>query len=131
MNQEIKPSARDLSIARLFRSLGRQAMTKEQAKRAAQLLQMHWSSVYRLRKRFLLDPVATSVARRPPGPRDASRRLDPQAEEMIAVTLAKWLPKQRSWPTRSTTSRWNPPGVQNAGHRGTVKAHHCTPLGTL
>jgi len=95
MNQEIRPSVRDLSIARLFRSLGRQAMTKEQAKRAAQLLQMHWSTVYRLRKRFLLDPVATSVARRPPGPRDGSRRLDPQAEEMIAVTLAKWLPKQK------------------------------------
>lgn len=95
MNQERKPSVRDLSIARLFRPLGRQAMTKEQAKRAAQLLQMHWSSVYRLRQRFLLDPVASSVARRSPGPRDGSRRLDPEADELIALTLTQWLPRQK------------------------------------
>jgi len=95
MKQERKPTERDLSIARLLRPLGMQAMSKEQAKVAAQLLNVHWTTVYRKRKRFLADPVAMSVAPRPPGVRNGITRLDPQAELAVTATLTKWLPRQK------------------------------------
>ena len=55
MKQEPTLSERELSIARILRPLGTQPMSMEQAHRAAQLLEVHWTSVYRLRKRYL-DP---------------------------------------------------------------------------
>lgn len=96
MKQETKPSERDLSIARILRPLGTSPMSKAQAKRAAQLLNVHWTTVYRLRKRFLQDPVATSVAPRPSGAVVGTRRLDPAADSVIRLTLVKWLPSQKS-----------------------------------
>ncbi len=70
-------------------------MSMEQAKTAAQLLGVHWTTVYRLRKRYLLDPVTSSIAARPSGPKDGACRIEPGAESAIAVTLTKWLPRQK------------------------------------
>jgi putative transposase len=93
--REQQPSDRDLSIARILRALGTQAMSKAQAERAAQLLGVHWTTVYRLRKRFLADPVASSVAPRAAGPAAGSHRLDPEVDAVIAATFTKWLPRHR------------------------------------
>lgn len=95
MNTQRKSSARDFSIARILRTLGTQALSKLQAQRAAQLLGVHCSTVYRWRKRFLADPVASALACRPCGPSAGSRRLQPEVDVVITETLTKWLPRQR------------------------------------
>ncbi|MBT2324320.1 transposase [Variovorax paradoxus] len=61
----------------------------------SKLLGLHWTTVYRLRKRFLEDPVASSVLPKTPGPERGSRRLDPDVEEIIRNALVRWLPRQR------------------------------------
>jgi putative transposase len=63
--------------------------------RAAQLLGVHWTTVYRLRKRFLNDPVASAVSPRPPGAKDGSKRLASALEEIISSVLTNWLPRQK------------------------------------
>ena len=62
---------------------------------AGKLLGLHWTSVYRLRRRFLGDPVASSVAPMLRGPKPGDRRVAPPVEQVIADVLARWLPKQR------------------------------------
>ena len=86
---------RAAQIARVLRPLGRKAMSMEQAKGAGKLLGLHWTTVYRLRKRFLEDPVATSVSPKAPGPDAGYKRLDPDVEEVIRHALIRWLPRQR------------------------------------
>ena len=95
MTNDARPSDRAARIARVLRPLGSKAMSMAQAQVAGKLLGLHWTTVYRLRKRFIEDPVATSVAPRAPGPSSGFRRLDPGVEQVIAQTLAKWLPRQR------------------------------------
>jgi putative transposase len=61
-------SSRAAKIADVLRPLGRGPLSKEQAVFAADLLGVHWTTVYRLRRRFLADPVAErrrSAAPRP------------------------------------------------------------------
>lgn len=70
-------------------------MSRDQAVRAAQLLGVHWTTVYRLRSRFLANPVTSSVAPRPSGPKNGSRRIPADAEEVIADVLTRWLPKHK------------------------------------
>ena len=89
------PTPRDIAIARVLRPLGTKPMTKEQAVRAGQLLGVHHSTVYRLRRRFLADPVATSVAPSPRGPDPGGTHIDSRAEEVIDAVLSRWLPRQR------------------------------------
>ena len=96
MNSQRKSSDRDLSIARILRTLGTQALPKLQAQRAAQLLGVHCSTVYRWRQRFLADPVASALACRPCGPAAGSRRLQPEVDAVITETFTKWLPRQRA-----------------------------------
>ncbi|MDM0071449.1 Mu transposase C-terminal domain-containing protein [Variovorax sp. J31P207] len=95
MTSEFELSERAAQIARVLRPLGRSAMSMEQAQSAGRLLGMHWTTVYRLRKRFLEDPVATSVSAKAPGPEFGDKRLDPEVEEVIRDTLTRWLPRQR------------------------------------
>jgi putative transposase len=71
-------------------------MSMEQAHRAAQLLGVHWTSVYRLRKRYLENRVASSLMPRPPGPREGSSRLDPDVDRIIRSTFTKWLVRQKN-----------------------------------
>ena len=96
MKQEPTLSERELSIARILRPLGTQPMSMEQAHRAAQLLEVHWTSVYRLRKRYLEDRVASSLIPRPNGPREGSSRLDPDVDRIIRSTFTKWFVRQKN-----------------------------------
>ena len=83
------PTPRDIAIARVLRPLGTKPMTKEQAVRAGQLLGVHHSTVYRLRRRFLTDPVATSVAPNPCSPDPGGTHIDSRAEEIIDAVLSR------------------------------------------
>jgi putative transposase len=88
-------SDRDQRIARVLRPLGTAPMSREQAKRAGQLLGLHWTSVYRLRSRYLQDPVMSSLSARASGPEPGLRRLDARAEAIVDDVLERWLPSQR------------------------------------
>jgi hypothetical protein len=57
MKQEPASSECELSIVQILRPLGTQPMSMERAHRAAQLLEVHWTSVSPLRKRYLEDHV--------------------------------------------------------------------------
>lgn len=90
------PTARDAQIAKLFRTLGNAPLSLSQAKTAAQLLGISRSSVYRLRRRYLANPVASSVRPKPPGPAVGARLLPARAERIVDAVLTHWLPRQRS-----------------------------------
>ena len=51
--------------------------------------------VYRLRQRFLADPVASAVAQRARGRKPRGKRLGARAEQIVGEVLQQWLPKQR------------------------------------
>ncbi|WP_304993847.1 Mu transposase C-terminal domain-containing protein [Burkholderia plantarii] len=62
--------------------------------KAGQLLGVHWTTVYRLRQRFLANPVASAVKPRGRGPKAGGRRLGARAEAIIDEVLTTWLPRQ-------------------------------------
>ena len=53
---------REVQIAKVLRPLGDAPLSLSYAKAAAKLLGVSWSTVYRLRKRFLADPLTTTAA---------------------------------------------------------------------
>lgn len=59
--------SRAAKVAAVLRPLGRGPLTRVQAVAAGYLLGVHWTTVYRLRRRFLADPVASAVAPLPRG----------------------------------------------------------------
>ena len=95
MRVERSRTERELAIARVLRPLGAAAMSRDQAKLAGELLGLHWATVYRLRRRFLADPVASAVAPKVRGPKAGTRHLDVQAEKIVSDVLHLWLPRQR------------------------------------
>ena len=62
------------------------------------MLGIHWTSVYRLRKRFLADPVLSSLRPKRPGRATGSRHLEPKQEAIVDDVLTQWLPRQRELP---------------------------------
>ena len=86
---------REQDIARVLRPLAASAMTRKQAELAGQLLGLHWSTIYRLRRRFIIDPVASTLKPLPRGPRVGTHRLGMAVEALIADVLTRWLPRQR------------------------------------
>lgn len=84
MANDDRPLDREIRIARVFRLLGTKPMTRSQAEMAGKLLGLHWTSVYRLRRRFLGDPVASSVAPMLRGPRPGDKRVAAPVEQIIA-----------------------------------------------
>ena len=86
---------REAKAARIFGTLGSGSMTFSQAKRAGQLLDMHWTHVYRLRRRFVADPVASAVSPRVRGPKAGNFRIDLGTERVIRDVLEQWLPRQK------------------------------------
>jgi putative transposase len=90
-----QPTEREIRIAGVLRLLGTGPMTREQARRVGQLLGIHWSTVYKLRRRFLQHPVASAVAPRPRGPKNGSKRIDSRVEAVMQEVLSDWLPCQR------------------------------------
>ena len=72
MGKEDRPAERETRIARVLRPLGTKPMTRTQAVMAGKLLGLHWTSVYRLRRRFLRCRHAALPA---PGRNTVARRL--------------------------------------------------------
>jgi len=85
---------REIKIASVLRPLGTMPLTRGQALVASRLLNVHWTHVYRLRRRFLASPVVSSVVPAKKG-RKPGHRLDPEVESMVQAALHLWLPKQR------------------------------------
>lgn len=100
-----KPTEREGRMAGVLRSLGTGPLGLRQAEAAAKLLGVSWRTFYRLRKRFLADPVASSLTPHAPGPSSGARNLPPPAERVIDVVLTQWLPRQRhlAHPMRDVT----------------------------
>ena len=100
-----EPVEREAQIARVLRTLGDGPLTLSQAKAAAKLLGVSWSTIYRLRKRFLSDPVASSLRPQAPGPALGARTLALDAERIVDAVLTQWLPRQRhlAHPMRDVT----------------------------
>ncbi|MEQ5844265.1 Mu transposase C-terminal domain-containing protein (plasmid) [Paraburkholderia acidicola] len=86
---------RAATVARVLRPLGNGPLTKAQALKAAQLLDVHWTTVYHLRQRFLANPVTSAVKPRERGPKTGSRRLSERVEIIVDEVLTTWLPRQR------------------------------------
>jgi putative transposase len=83
------------TVARVLRPLGNGPLTKAQALKAAQLLDVHWTTVYRLRQRFLANPVTSAVKPRERGPKTGGHRLSERTEMIVDEVLMTWLPRQR------------------------------------
>ncbi|AEI82033.1 TniA-like transposition protein (plasmid) [Cupriavidus necator N-1] len=90
-----QPTEREFAIARVLRPLGRGPLSRKQADYAGKLLRMHRSTVYRLRQRFLADPVASALSPYDRGPRSGKGRLPAQVENIVNDVLSTWLPQQR------------------------------------
>jgi putative transposase len=88
-------SERDIRIARVLRLLGTAPMTRQQAERAGQLLGLHSSTVYKLRRRFLRHPVTSAAAPIARGPKMGNKRPDSGSEQAIQEVPKEWLPRQR------------------------------------
>ena len=85
---------REIKIASVLRPLGTKPLTREQALAASKLLNVHWTNVYRLRRRFLASPVVSSVVPAKKG-RKPGHRLDADVESIVQAALHLWLPQQR------------------------------------
>ena len=135
-------------VAAVLRPLGRGPLTRVQAKRAGQLLDVHWTTVYRLRQRFLADPVISALDPQHRGPTPGGRRLSPAVDNIIQEVVQSWLPAQRQLahpasdlvleirrrcvaarlepPSRSTVARrWPEHREQDALRRAAVFAVPC------
>src|SRR5260370_10989149 len=85
---------RAAKVAAVLRPLGRGPLPCAQAVVAGRLLGVHWTTVYRLRRRFLADPVASAVAPLPRDPTTGGRRLGVAAHVVFEEGVDLWLPKQ-------------------------------------
>ena len=85
---------REIKIASVMRPLGTGPLSRKQAATAGKLLGVHWTHVYRLRRRFLANPVAAAVAPRSHGPKPGNR-INLQVESIVQAALHLWLPKQK------------------------------------
>jgi len=66
-------------------------LSKKQVEVASRLLGKHWVTLYRLRKRFIMNPFAKTLARRKPGSIIGCRRLDRATDEVIDQTFVAWI----------------------------------------
>jgi len=81
-------------IAAVFRPLGRGPLSKKHAMVAANLLGVHWTTVYRLRRKFLANPVASAVTPRRRGPSKGNHRLGgavgrPGCRDQVRIELLR------------------------------------------
>lgn len=95
MTEASSITARETQIARVLRPLGSAPMSRAQATTAGRLLGIHWTSVYRLRRRFLLDPVASALLPRKDGRTNDPQRLPGNVEAIVRDVIETWIPKQR------------------------------------
>src|SRR6218665_3723592 len=85
---------REIKIASILLPLGSGPLTREQAVVASKLLGIHWTHVYRLRLRFLANPVVSAVLPAKPGRKSSPRHVQ-RAEAIIEDVLHGWLQRQR------------------------------------
>jgi putative transposase len=86
---------REIAIAKVLRPLGTGPLDHSHAERAAQLLGVHWTTVYRLRARFLRDPRTSSLVADKGGRRCEPERLAAAVETVVTDVVSTWLPAQR------------------------------------
>lgn len=86
---------REIQVAKVLRPLGDRPLSRKQAEMAGRLLDLHWTSVYRLRKRFLADPVASAVAARLPGPGAGTRKILAPVDQVIDRVMSQWMGRKR------------------------------------
>lgn len=102
----VQPEAadREVQIAKVLRALGDGPLSLNQAKVAAKLIGVSWSTVYRLRKRFW-PTRSHRLCTQAPGPSTGARTLAPSAERIVDAVLTQWLPRQRqlAHPMRDVT----------------------------
>lgn len=87
-------AARAAKVASVLRPLGNGVLSRKQAERAALLFGVHCTTVDRLRRRFLANPVASALQPRQPD-RAIGSRLDVAVECVIDGAVHQWLPDQR------------------------------------
>jgi len=85
---------RERAIVRVLHPLGRGPLSRQQAKKAGELLGVHRSTIYRLRRRFLTDPVASALIPHNPGPKAGELHLPATVEKIVSEVLTDWLPRQ-------------------------------------
>ena len=95
MDESNPITEREIQIARVLRPLGTGAMSRAQAQRAAQLLGLHWTTIYRLRTRFLRDPRTSALVADQGGRKSAPTRLSGAVEAVVSEVVTRWLPAQR------------------------------------
>jgi putative transposase len=66
-------------------------VSKRQAELAGRLLGVHWTTVYRLRRRYIADPVASSLLRKVSGPFPGRHHVSLVAEAIVQDVLSRWL----------------------------------------
>src|ERR1700687_5069637 len=93
---------RAAQVAAVLRPLGHGPLSRAQAVVAGNLLGVHWTTVYRLRHRFLSDPVTSAISPRSPGPKTGDHRLGAAVDHVINDVIRDWLPKQRQLAHPST-----------------------------
>lgn len=94
-NRAVKiATERERAMVRVLRKLGTGPLSRKQAEMAGALLGIHWSTVYRLRRRFLANPVASALIPHDRGPKVGNQRLAATVEIIISEVLTDWLPRQ-------------------------------------
>ncbi|AEI82031.1 hypothetical protein CNE_BB1p06110 (plasmid) [Cupriavidus necator N-1] len=86
---------RERAIVRVLHPLGRGPLSRQQAKKAGELLGVHRSTIYRLRRLFLANPAASAWIPHNPGPKAGELRLPATVEKIVSEVLTDWLPRQR------------------------------------
>lgn len=95
MNMAVRTvTERERAIVRILRPLGIGPLSQKQAKKAGARLGLHWSTVYRLRRRVLADPVAIALIPHDRGPKVGDLRLTATVEKIVSEVLTDWLPRQ-------------------------------------
>ncbi len=87
-------TARERAMVRVLRKLGTGPLSRKQAEMAGALLGIHWSTVYRLRRRFLANPLASALIPHNRGPKMGSQRLAAKVEKIVSEVITDWLPRQ-------------------------------------
>uniref|UniRef100_Q46MS3 Uncharacterized protein n=1 Tax=Cupriavidus pinatubonensis (strain JMP 134 / LMG 1197) TaxID=264198 RepID=Q46MS3_CUPPJ len=95
MTETAIATEREREIERVLRPLGTGPLSRQQATKAGELLGVHTSTIYRLRRIFLADPVASALIRHDPGPKAGERHLAAPVEKIVSNVLTDWLPRQR------------------------------------
>src|SRR5258707_10685228 len=96
--------SRAAKVADILRPLGRGPLSKKLAALPANLLGVHWTTVYRLRRKFLANPVASAVGPKRRGPSKGDRWLGTAVDTVIDELVHGSLPTPCQ-PAHPTTDR--------------------------